>query len=93
MSIQSGKYTFYYMSRENLCFLCLTEESYPKRMAFLYLEDVADLILHELVREFGNQVCMVCVCFELAGCFADKIRNPFAVADTSRPRCQTVSIH
>lgn len=45
---------FYYMARENLCFLTLCEESYPKRMAFLYLEEVADLVVSELVKEYGN---------------------------------------
>ena len=56
MSIQSDKMVFYYMSRENLCFLCLTEDSYPKRLAFLYLEEVADTLLQEMVREYGNGV-------------------------------------
>jgi vesicle transport protein SEC22 len=56
MSIQSDKMVFYYMSRENLCFLCLTEEAYPKRLAFLYLEEVADVLLQEMVKEYGNGV-------------------------------------
>jgi vesicle transport protein SEC22 len=56
MSIQSEKYNFYYMARENLCFLTLCEESYPKRLAFLYLEEIADVIMQELVREYGNDV-------------------------------------
>jgi vesicle transport protein SEC22 len=47
---------FYYMSRENLCFLTLCEESYPKRLAFLYLEEVADALLQEMLREYGNEV-------------------------------------
>lgn len=56
MSIQSDKMVFYYMQRENLCFLTLTEESYPKRLAFLYLEDVAEAVLQELTREFSGEV-------------------------------------
>jgi vesicle transport protein SEC22 len=44
------------MARDNLCFLTLVEQDYPKRMAFLYLEEVAEVILHELVQEFGNEV-------------------------------------
>jgi hypothetical protein len=60
MSIQSDKMVFYYMSRENLCFLCLTEEAYPKRLAFLYLEEVADTLLQEMVREYGNGVRTTC---------------------------------
>ena len=44
------------MTRESLCFLTMAESQYPKRMAFLYLDEIADLILGELVREFGNNV-------------------------------------
>lgn len=56
MSIVAGKNVFYYMVRESLCYLTMTESSYPKRMAFLYLEEVADAILTELTTEFGNDV-------------------------------------
>lgn len=56
MSIASGNLIYFYMQRENLCFLTLTEESYPKRLAFLYLEEVADAILQEFVQEHGNDV-------------------------------------
>jgi vesicle transport protein SEC22 len=56
MSIATGNYCFYYMSRDNLCFLTLCEESFPKRSAFLYLEEIADLILQEMIREYGNDV-------------------------------------
>ncbi|KAL7569969.1 hypothetical protein ACA910_021918 [Epithemia clementina (nom. ined.)] len=53
MSIVSGNTVYYYMARDNLCFLTLTEENYPKRVAFLYLEEVADAIMQELLNEFG----------------------------------------
>jgi len=56
MSIASGNMVYFYMQRDSLCFLTLTEESYPKRLAFLYLEEVADAILQEFVQEFGNDV-------------------------------------
>ncbi len=56
MSIESGERTFYYMTRESLCFLAMTESKYPKRTGFLYLDEVCDLILQELIREFGNNV-------------------------------------
>ena len=56
MSIESGDRTFYYMTRENLCFLAMTESRYPKRTGFLYLDEVCDLILQELLKEFGNSV-------------------------------------
>lgn len=38
----------------------MTESSYPKRMAFLYLDDVADAILSELVNEFQENVSLPC---------------------------------
>ena len=58
MSIESGNKTFYYMTRESLCFLAMTESKYPKRMAFLYLDEVCDLILQELIRDHGNNVSL-----------------------------------
>lgn len=54
MSIESDSKTFYYMTRESLCFLAMTESKYPKRMAFLYLDEVCDLVLQELIRDHGN---------------------------------------
>ena len=56
MAIASENMVFYYMQRDSLCFLTLCEEKYPKRLAFLYLEEVADLILQELSNEYGANV-------------------------------------
>lgn len=56
MSITTGDKAFYYMTRDSLCFLTLAEARYPKRLAFLYLDEVGDIVLAELVREFGNSV-------------------------------------
>jgi len=56
MSITSGDMVFYYMTRDSLCFLTLAEARYPKRLAFLYLDEVCDMILSELVKEFDNNV-------------------------------------
>jgi hypothetical protein len=56
MAIASDKMVFYYMARDNLCFLTLCEDAYPKRLAFLYLEEIADIILNELQREYGTNV-------------------------------------
>lgn len=58
MSIASSENTFYYMVRESLCYLTMTEKSYPKRTAFLYLEEVADAISLELTKEFQNDVSL-----------------------------------
>jgi vesicle transport protein SEC22 len=56
MAIASDRMVFYYMARDNLCFLTLCEEAYPKRLAFLYLDEIADTILQELLNEFGTNV-------------------------------------
>mmetsp|Transcript_6812 Transcript_6812/g.17021 ORF Transcript_6812/g.17021 Transcript_6812/m.17021 type:complete len:112 (-) Transcript_6812:896-1231(-) len=60
MSIDAndGK-TFCYMTRESLCFLVMTESKYPKRLAFLYLDEICDLFLQQLVSEFGNNVRII----------------------------------
>jgi Regulated-SNARE-like domain len=57
MSIAAGDKVFYYMTRDSLCFLTMAEAKYPKRLAFLYLDEIGDLVLGELLKEFGNQVC------------------------------------
>jgi hypothetical protein len=34
----------------------MAEARYPKRLAFLYLDEIGDMLLAELVSEFGNNV-------------------------------------
>ena len=60
MAIASDNMVFYYMQRDSLCFLTLCEDKYPKRLAFLYLEEIADLILQEMTNEFGANVSLCC---------------------------------
>lgn len=67
MSITSGDRVFYYMTRESLCFLTMTESRYPKRLAFLYLDEVCDLFLQQLVSEFGGNVR----CFFVVWCYTE----------------------
>jgi hypothetical protein len=103
MAISSGDKVFYYMTRESLCFLTLAEARYPKRLAFLYLDEIGDLILGELVREFGNNVSLdfsflpkICQ----GGTPGDGISLIFlppplliSVAYRGRPDCQAFSIY
>jgi hypothetical protein len=94
MSIATGNYCFYYMARDNLCFLTLCEESFPKRSAFLYLEEIADLILQEMIREYGNDVSTVCERNPpLLGISTRLTQLYFAVAKSSRPSGTALSIH
>lgn len=43
-SLESGAFTFHYIIDSDVCFLTLVEKSYPKKLAYQYLE--------ELQREF-----------------------------------------
>lgn len=45
---------FYYLVRDSLCYLTITERSYPKRLAFLYLEEIADAFLESLANDYGD---------------------------------------
>ena len=56
MSIDtSNKLVFHHLLRDSLCYLTLTEQSYPKRLAFLYLEEIADAFLEEVAKDHGDQ--------------------------------------
>ena len=59
MSIETsanGKpFCFHYLMQSNLVYLTLTESSYPKRLAFLYLDEVADAFLEYLTSTYGDQ--------------------------------------
>ena len=54
-SIESGPYTFHYVIEAGVCFLTLTDKGYPKRLAFLYLEEISSAFLDELKRDHGAE--------------------------------------
>jgi len=39
-SLESGAYTFHYMIESGVCYLTLCDKGFPKRLAFLYLEEI-----------------------------------------------------
>ena len=45
---------FHYLIQENTVYLTCTEAAYPKRLAFLYLEEVADVFLEYLTQTHGS---------------------------------------
>lgn len=53
-SIESGPYTFHYTIERGICYLTLTEKGYPKRLAYLYLEDIHTAFIDELRRDHGE---------------------------------------
>merc|ERR1711939_338599 len=40
-SIESGQYTLHYIIKDSVCFLCICDRSYPRKLAFTYLSDLA----------------------------------------------------
>ncbi|RPA87254.1 snare-like protein [Ascobolus immersus RN42] len=51
-SIESGPYTIHYLIENGICFLCICDKSYPRKLAFTYLEDIAA----EFQSNYGNEV-------------------------------------
>ena len=44
-----------YLIDNTICYLTLTEKTYPKRLAFLFLEDIAKEFVSELQEEHGDE--------------------------------------
>lgn len=40
LSIESGSAFFHYVHQGGVCYICLTDRGYPKRLAFNYLEEL-----------------------------------------------------
>ncbi|KAL1960027.1 hypothetical protein VTO42DRAFT_199 [Malbranchea cinnamomea] len=40
-SIESGQYNLHYIIKDDICFLCVADRTYPRKLAFTYLEDLA----------------------------------------------------
>ncbi|KAF2274218.1 transport protein-like protein sec22 [Westerdykella ornata] len=40
-SIESGSYTYHYIIHDELCFICICDRSYPRKLAFTYLSDLS----------------------------------------------------
>ena len=56
MSIETNNSKiFHYLIQENTVYLTCTEISYPKRLAFLYLEEIADTFLEYLTNQHYQQ--------------------------------------
>jgi len=40
-SIESGPFTIHYIIQSHICYVCICERSYPRKLAFTYLSDIA----------------------------------------------------
>lgn len=54
MSIESNSYVFHYVIDKGICYLALTDKSYPKRLAFLFLEEISKDFVADLNAEYGD---------------------------------------
>eukprot|EP00933_Yihiella_yeosuensis_P037613 TRINITY_DN31603_c0_g1_i1.p1 TRINITY_DN31603_c0_g1~~TRINITY_DN31603_c0_g1_i1.p1 ORF type:complete len:225 (+),score=50.28 TRINITY_DN31603_c0_g1_i1:136-810(+) len=50
----AGDFVFHYSMDNGVCYMALFDRSYPKNLAFAFLEDVHRLFQEELKREFGT---------------------------------------
>jgi len=51
-SIETGQYFFHYLIECGICYLCLCEKSYPKKLAFSFLEELQV----EFQSKYGTEV-------------------------------------
>ena len=54
MSIESNPFIFHYVIENGVCYLALADKSYPKRLAFLFLEEISQDFESELRRDHGD---------------------------------------
>uniref|UniRef100_A0A7S1MLU2 Vesicle-trafficking protein SEC22b n=1 Tax=Alexandrium catenella TaxID=2925 RepID=A0A7S1MLU2_ALECA len=50
----AGNSVFHYTMENGICYMALFDKSYPKNLAFAFLEDIHRLFQEELKREFGT---------------------------------------
>lgn len=54
MSIDSNPFIFHYIIDSGICYLALTEKGYPKRLAFMFLEEISRDFTDYLRAEYGD---------------------------------------
>mmetsp|Transcript_27746 Transcript_27746/g.60674 ORF Transcript_27746/g.60674 Transcript_27746/m.60674 type:complete len:226 (+) Transcript_27746:89-766(+) len=50
----AGEFIFHYKMEDGVCYMALFDKSYPKNLAFAFLEDIHKAFQEELKREFGT---------------------------------------
>lgn len=55
MTIETGPYVFHYLLENRICYICLCEKTFSKRLAFSYLEDLAT----EFQQKYGQELYRV----------------------------------
>jgi vesicle transport protein SEC22 len=54
LSIDTDNYVFHYTIDQGVCYLVLTDKGYPKRLAFLFLEDLSQEFCKFVKKENGE---------------------------------------
>ncbi len=54
MQLQT-RFVFSYMIDKGICYLTLTDKGYPKRLAFLFLEEISKEFEADLRAEYGDE--------------------------------------
>ena len=55
MSVDTNPYVFHYIIENNICYLILTDKGYPKRLAFLFLEEIHKDFIASLREDHGEE--------------------------------------
>jgi len=55
MSYESGDFVFHYMIENGICYLMLCDKNYPKRLAFLFLDEISREFVSSLRIEHGDE--------------------------------------
>ncbi|KAJ1566325.1 SNAP receptor [Cladochytrium tenue] len=81
-SIESGPYVFHYLIELGVCYLCLCDRSYPKKLAFAYLEELQK----EFQEKYGPEVVTVArpYAFVKFDSFIQKVKKQYKDTKTQR---------
>ncbi|XP_063713516.1 vesicle-trafficking protein SEC22b-B-like [Symsagittifera roscoffensis] len=53
-TLESGNYLFHYLISNEICFLCLCERTFSKRLAYEFLEDISTQFLTQYAQKYGS---------------------------------------
>lgn len=83
-SLESGPFVFHYIIEGGVCYLTLTDKSYPKKLAYQYLEE-----LHaEFSKLYGQEIDKVARPYAFIKFGEDALSEAYAFTlDRSKPPC------
>ncbi|KNC96391.1 uncharacterized protein SPPG_08290 [Spizellomyces punctatus DAOM BR117] len=81
-SIETGNLVFHYLIEFGVCYLCLCERAYPRKLAFAYLEDIQQ----EFHEKYGDQVGTVARPYALMkfDTYIQKVKKQYQDSRTQR---------